>query len=671
MSPGPTILTAQLTGTPLPESWAQTISFGADYADEVPPDHVYAVIHVARSDSEDSTFFGRACLQQLEKFNNTAKEPAFERLKKMLAKADELAAKEGGGLAQLSLVIAIVTDNKLYVGGIGQSNALLVRDAHIYSLEFSKVKDRIISGVCKPGDYILLGTAGFFEHAYPTSQLFDGKNTPQDITDTLSPLLLSLSQNAEIAAIILWVKESALSIVGDEPKPMLKDQSVAMEAPAKEVPVTQEASGQSDHPLLEVESQAKSGIFSGAYQLSQKVRPYLYALQKKQRTDTTGSEQRMSMVDILHQPTKAIHTRNKLALVFMAGCILLTLFLMALLVVRVWHNHERSQAIQLYAAAATDVAQAQSLKTQNPKQATQLLLQAKQLVAKAQRTDAHVQMPSGLLDSIDQTMQAVNATVAVQTPKVVFNLGLIKQGFSASHLDLAGTSLIAIDNQAPTILRLSTDTKNATIATGGSKIPNFITAALNGDTILALTQDGIFAIDDSTGQAKQVIAKDSNWGTITSIAAYLGNIYLLDSAKSQLWKYAASGNSFSTIKNIITASGQDFSQAQDLVVDGSLWFVKDNQIIRVTNGNIASYTTTNLDHPLGSFLRIATASQNGNLYILDRENKRIVVASKDGTYVNQYQSSSFNEVIDLAVDEAGKTIYLLTKDKVEQIPITQ
>ena len=58
-----------------------------------------------------------------------------------------------------------------------------------------------------------------------------------------------------------------------------------------------------------------------------------------------------------------------------------------------------------------------------------------------------------------------------------------------------------------------------------------------------------------------------------------------------------------------------------------------------------------------------------NIYILDNTNKRIIIYSKDGKFIKQYASASFNDINNFTVDEKNSKIYLVSGNKIKKIDI--
>ena len=76
-----------------------------------------------------------------------------------------------------------------------------------------------------------------------------------------------------------------------------------------------------------------------------------------------------------------------------------------------------------------------------------------------------------------------------------------------------------------------------------------------------------------------------------------------------------------------------------------------------------------VDPAFGKNVAVYTSDTTTNLYVLDSENKRVVVLAKDGTYFSQYVWKDAIIPTQLAVSEDQKKIYLLASGQLYAIDL--
>jgi len=110
------------------------------------------------------------------------------------------------------------------------------------------------------------------------------------------------------------------------------------------------------------------------------------------------------------------------------------------------------------------------------------------------------------------------------------------------------------------------------------------------------------------------------------------------------------------------------SGAKSLAVDGSVWLLaKNNSLSRYYTGRLQEEISLEIFPEAKEFKKIFTSSALPYLYLLEPAQKRIIILDKKGQIIKQFQSQKFDNLLDFAVSEDGKTIYLLNGLKLYKI----
>ena len=73
-------------------------------------------------------------------------------------------------------------------------------------------------------------------------------------------------------------------------------------------------------------------------------------------------------------------------------------------------------------------------------------------------------------------------------------------------------------------------------------------------------------------------------------------------------------------------------------------------------------SSAGINTPLVSPAAISVLPGSNRIVVADRGNKRVVIASADGTFLRQLVSASFTDLRAVAVDEGARIIYVLNGD---------
>ncbi len=254
---------------------------------------------------------------------------------------------------------------------------------------------------------------------------------------------------------------------------------------------------------------------------------------------------------------------------------------------------------------------------------------------------------------------------------VFFDLNLIKQGGQGDLFSSYKEKKAILDKKNKVVYFLATNTKQSAIMAGSEVVEDAQTISLHGNNIYILNSKGIVSIDISSKTSKTVISKDDQWGQIMSLAAFAGNIYLLDITNSIVWKYIATDFGFSGRYSYFNPDVRvDLKNASQLVIDGAVWVVVDKkQILKFSKGLGEQFAFKGLADTIEEIVSISTSDVDKNLYLLDKKTKRILVFDKAGDYQSQYQWDGLNEASDISASEEEGKIFVLAGSKIYAIDL--
>lgn len=196
---------------------------------------------------------------------------------------------------------------------------------------------------------------------------------------------------------------------------------------------------------------------------------------------------------------------------------------------------------------------------------------------------------------------------------------------------------------------------------------------------LAFAQDdkSVYVIDKSVvakiakdTEKKQAIIQNKNyWESSQGLGTYFGNVYVLDKRGNQVIKFVPSEDGF-VKTSYFGAASPNVSKAISLAIDGSIYLLyEDGSINKFTKGVKDAFSVKGLDMPVSPSSELFTNADTDSLYILDRENKRIVKLGKDGSYQSLYKTDMLKTTKYFEVLEKDKKIYILAQSRIYEIPL--
>lgn len=301
-----------------------------------------------------------------------------------------------------------------------------------------------------------------------------------------------------------------------------------------------------------------------------------------------------------------------------------------------------------------------------------LLIEAKGLIQSVPETEKSLQTKrSQLLTSVESQLAEVNHATVVQ-PSVIGDIAENFPEAATTGFARLGDNHYAIDSASNTLYAITKE-GTATKVEGHAESDGKLTTIISGSSSLFLitsTKTVLEFTPPSTFAQRDIVFADAAGTSITDATIFNENLYILDAEHSRILKHTKTGTNFS--EGILWISDEtSVSGATSLSVDGSISLGMSNgQIIKLFQGKKeSSFSLDTIDPKLNSVRDVIADDTVKNIFILDREGKRIVVFTKDGNFVRQYTSDRFTKLVGFDVDEAAKTITVLNNTAVMTFPM--
>lgn len=198
-------------------------------------------------------------------------------------------------------------------------------------------------------------------------------------------------------------------------------------------------------------------------------------------------------------------------------------------------------------------------------------------------------------------------------------------------------------------------------------------AELSDFSVLSfITQSGqVLEYSMRNGTTELANTLDQTWNKGIDIKTFNGEfIYLLDPQSNSIWKYRRLRTAYSNA-SVYSTQG-DLSNAVSMAIDGEIYVLnRDGSVLRYRSGDQLTFEFKDSPSvPVEQPTRIYTLPEANNLYILDSQNSRVVVYSKEDDGMSRYQKQVIfedfepGEIKDFTVDRDEQKLTVLTADKV-------
>lgn len=273
--------------------------------------------------------------------------------------------------------------------------------------------------------------------------------------------------------------------------------------------------------------------------------------------------------------------------------------------------------------------------------------------ALSKRVEEEIEFASSLYDEM------VGANEVSDLP-VFLDLRSTKSDFIATAMTAVEKNITLIDKEKKTLILLNSESKQTSIT---ELETNTIKSVGANDSALLLLADGIYKKNLSGEQELQRVVTASESAVVGAniVQAYDDFVYVFNSEKRNIYRYTVdedtAGKAMIWLK---TTKGVDFETITDMVVDGNVWLSSNKgEIYKFLQGTQQAFTISDLSTPFNSALTLFSARTSENIYVLEPEQSRVVVLSKNGEFVKEIKSPLLASATDLVADETIKKIIVL------------
>jgi sugar lactone lactonase YvrE len=337
-------------------------------------------------------------------------------------------------------------------------------------------------------------------------------------------------------------------------------------------------------------------------------------------------------------------------------------------------RQQRLEAVLIHARGALYLASQET----DPGEKRRWLEEASRAIADAAAIDPADDLVITTQGQIRAAVEALDAVTDLGTlPPLVDLRATVAGDLSSARLEAGGQAAFFLDTASGRVIEASLAPGGAAprvalregdeVAGARAARVERIAWAPDAGVLLALDAGRrLYAIPPG-GQPRPLALRDAaEWRSAGAIATYDGNLYVLDPAGGAVWRYVPTEGGFDSERQSVVAAA-DLADASDLAAAGDVYLLDGGRVRRFNTGQELAFPLSGIDRPLSSPAGLAVDLARSEVYIADRGNRRIVVASLDGVFLRQLTSPSFTDLRDVAVDPQGR-LFVLNGDALLELP---
>lgn len=301
-----------------------------------------------------------------------------------------------------------------------------------------------------------------------------------------------------------------------------------------------------------------------------------------------------------------------------------------------------------------------ALDRKDEKQANLFLIEAREIVRSY--ASASSDMPEDF-EAADQRLEEklfpLNKVERIENPVAMFDMKTAETNLIPQRLLFSQGNIYAFNPFFNQMYSIDVASKTGKIL---QERRNPKRASILSNLPVFFSEPNILSVHSSDGSSREVpLPLPSADFQADAFGAFQNSAYLLDSKSGQIAQYAKalSGESFPVFW-IDPGSTKNVKGAKTFAIDGNLWVLYGSgEIQRYYKGMYQESIVPAVFPAIKEAAQIKTSAEFSLLYVLDSPNNRVLVLSKFGDLVSQYTSPKFDNALDIAISDDGKTLYVL------------
>jgi hypothetical protein len=209
---------------------------------------------------------------------------------------------------------------------------------------------------------------------------------------------------------------------------------------------------------------------------------------------------------------------------------------------------------------------------------------------------------------------------------------------------------------------------------GREKVTDLVGATWRGDTLVVMDRNRAYTLDGPNGTWRVApLAAASLGAGVHPVGSFDGNLYVLDSVKNQVLKFAQGAYARPPLPWLKQQEKIDLSGAVDIAIDGRIYaLTASGQLLTLSRGALEKRQAIQATPALQTPAALISPANSAYLYVADA-NGRIVKLTKDGAVAAQFRpvdgSAELANLSALAIDEASQTIYAVVGNRVVRLAL--
>lgn len=311
----------------------------------------------------------------------------------------------------------------------------------------------------------------------------------------------------------------------------------------------------------------------------------------------------------------------------------------------------------------------------NAEQARTLVSEARAALAQVSQTEYYKDDVASLTSSLQSVQDKMEKTERIQEPNVIGDFASVAPNLKTPGMAIIDNSVYAFDPANNSIYQYDIEKKEAKVVSQKSEgIGYFQTALpLTADKMILFSTDspGMALFDTKRNELlKQEIKFPEGVKTIAAVGVFGSRMYVLSPENKMIYGFSKTLAGYEGGSAWLKDTTIPIDKVVAMGIDGYIYLLtSDGNIHKLLKGAPVDFKQEQLTQPIQNPTRLIASESLKHLYILDSNQKRVIVYDTIGNLTKQYAFPNATKLSDIAITGKEDTLVVLDQTKIYSVPL--
>ena len=257
----------------------------------------------------------------------------------------------------------------------------------------------------------------------------------------------------------------------------------------------------------------------------------------------------------------------------------------------------------------------------------------------------------------------------VAKPVLVYDFSLAEKNIKPTNLAGIKDNLFTASSQSGAVFSLKIASPADTQRVDSGKLTAPFRVSAFGDRVFVFAKTGVSVIKLKTKEFSDNVVPSESLSNFYDFASYNSNLYFLDTSGSRIMRSLYGDSGYSKPSNWLKEP-VDISKAVNFTLNGSVYVLLDSgKVLKFEGGKLSDFSVSGYSKTLSKNTYIYTGSGLDYVYLVDKDNKKVVQFTESGVYQKTYDfgDSGVASISSLYVNSDNMNLYILSETKVYEV----